>query len=81
MSQIVLERNTKLSPEKILAKAKKTFIDEHRMTLQEESACCLKLTGSGGFVNVAVQEEDSQRKVEIKSREWVEVSKRFIKNL
>jgi hypothetical protein len=57
MAQIVLERNTNLSPEKTMAKAKKTFIDKHR-SLEEESSCCLRFTGSGGFVDITVREED-----------------------
>ncbi len=81
MTQIVLERTTSLSPEKIIAKAKKTFIDKHGLTMEDESSCCLKFEGSGGFVYITVQEEEDQTKVEIKSREWADISKQFIQNL
>jgi hypothetical protein len=81
MAQIVLERNTNLSPEKTMAKAKKTFIDKHRLSLEEESSCCLRFTGSGGFVDITVREEDNQTMVEIKSSEWAEIAKKFIKKL
>jgi hypothetical protein len=51
------------------------------MILEEESVCCLRFTGGGGFVDITIQEEENQTLVEIKSREWVEVSKDFIKKL
>ena len=81
MSQIVLERKTKISLKEVLEKAKKTFVDKYGMTLEEESSCCLKFIGGGGFVYITVQEEEKQTKVEIKSREWAEISKQFIKKL
>jgi hypothetical protein len=81
MSQISLVRTSKLTTDKIKAKAKKTFADKHGMILEEESVCCLRFTGGGGFVDITIQEEENQTLVEIKSREWVEVSKDFIKKL
>jgi len=81
MSQIVLERNTNLSTKKVLEKAKKTFVDKHGLTLEEEASCCLRLKGGGGFVTITIQEEEDQTKVEIKSREWADISKQFIQNL
>ena len=81
MSQISLERTTKLTTDKIKAKAKKTFADKHGMILEEESVCCLRFTGGGGFVHITVQDEENQTLVNIKSKEWVEVSKDFIKKL
>lgn len=81
MAQIVLERNTNLSPEKIMVKARKTFIDKHGLSLEEESSCCLRFTGSGGFVYITVREDENQTIVEIKSSEWTDIAKQFIKNL
>jgi len=81
MSQIVLERTTNLSPKNILTKAKRIFKEEHGMDLEEESSCCLRFTGSAGFVFINIQEEQGKTQVEIKSREWAEVSKMFIKKL
>ena len=81
MSQIVLERNTNLSTKKVLEKAKKTFIDKHGLTLEDESSCCLRFKGGGGFVYITIQEEEDQTKVEIKSREWADITKKFIQNL
>jgi hypothetical protein len=81
MSQISLERKTSLSIEDVLEKAKKTFIEEHGMSLEEDSACCLRFEAGGGFVYIRVSEEEARTKVEVKSREWADISKDFIKKL
>lgn len=81
MSQIVIERITSLTPEDVLSKAKKTFLGEQGMTLEYESPCCLRFKDNAGFLYITVEEEGNKTKVEIKSREWAEASKKFLKKL
>lgn len=63
---------TKLSPEEVIQKAKTYFSGQMGLTIVEEGACCISFEGGGGFVEIAVtQEEDGKTDVDLTTREWM----------
>ncbi len=81
MSQISLETTSKLSPEDIIKKARKTFLEEHGLDIEEEAQCCLRMQGGGGFVYIQAVEEDDKTRVTLEGREWTYQLKQFMESI
>ena len=81
MSQISLETKSKLSPEGVIAAAKKKFVDELGLKITDEAECCLNLEGGGGFVYVQAEPQEKYTKVNIEGREWTFHIKKFAEEI
>ena len=72
---------TKLSPEKVLAKALATFGEGGAgLDVTEQSQCCARFEGGGGHVFVTVSEGD-KNKVDLETREWDYQVRQFMQRL
>jgi len=80
---LVIERQTKKSPEKIMAKAKSFFGSEDggmKMTRDEDHR--VSFQGGDGYVTVKITEDDSKKnRVEITTREYEFQAKQFLVKL
>ena len=72
---------TKLSPEKIIAKAVATFGEGGAgLDVTEQSRCCARFEGGGGHVFVTVS-EGAKTKVDLETREWDYQVRQFMQRL
>ncbi|MBC7227725.1 MAG: hypothetical protein H5T61_10900 [Thermoflexales bacterium] len=74
---------TRRSPEKVLEKALAFFGPGGLgLTVEEQSDCCLRLTGGGGHVWIQIELGESGRtSVVLETREWDSQAMRFLKIL
>ena len=77
---IVIEKKVKGKQEEVLKKAKEFFGPEGKgLTISSEGDCCITFQGTGGFVNVSLNDDESGYiKVRIESREWEYQAKEFL---
>jgi hypothetical protein len=77
-----IAKQSRLSPDEILAKASRYFgkggegLDE-----TESGPCCISFSGVGGFVTVTVCETANERDVDVETREFEYQAKRFLGSL
>jgi hypothetical protein len=81
MAQIALETTSDQSTEEIIARAKKTFVEEYGLEIIEEAECCLRLEGGGGFVYIRTEPKDEHTKVILEGMEWSRQLKDFMKQV
>jgi hypothetical protein len=80
MSSFSIE--TKLSPEQAVENAVAYFgPDVGKLEVVEQEACCARLVGGGGFVQVRAVQEDRGTTVYLETREWDVVVRQFMKQL
>jgi hypothetical protein len=73
---------TKLSPEEAVVKAVSYFgPDVGKLEIVEQEACCARLEGGGGFVQVRAAHEDHGTTVYLETREWDAYVHQFMKLL
>jgi hypothetical protein len=73
---------TKLSPEEAVQAAVAYFgPDVGKLEVVEQEACCARLVGGGGFVQVRAVTEDHGTTVYFETREWDVVVRQFMKQL
>jgi hypothetical protein len=73
---------TKLSPEQAVQAAVAYFgPDVGKLEVTEQEACCARLVGGGGFVQVRAVQEDHGTTVYLETREWDVVVRQFMKQL
>jgi hypothetical protein len=70
MSQTSLETASNITPEEVVNKAKKYFVEEWGMEVVDEAECCLRLEGGGGHVFIQATPEDERTIVILEGREW-----------
>lgn len=80
-----IAKQTKLDAEEILDRASK-FFGEGGEGLKEieRNPCCISFEGTGGYVSVAITEEEPQaksRSVDIETREFEYQAKRFLEKI
>ena len=74
-----ISKESRLTPHEIVSKASRYFgkggegLDE-----TERGSCCISFSGAGGYVTVTVCEKDSQRDVELETREFEYQAKQFL---
>lgn len=80
---LVIEKQTKKSPEKIMAKAKSYFgSDDGGMKLTTNEDRCISFQGGDGYVTVKIFEDDSKKnRVEVTTREYEFQAKQFLVKL
>lgn len=76
-------KETRRSPEQVLERALAFFGPAGLgLTVEEQSACCLRLTGGGGYVLVQVGAAESGRtSVILETREFDYQAARFLETL
>lgn len=81
MSQISLETKTKLTPEIVILRAEAYFSDEYGLEVTEQSDCCIRLEGGGGYVFISVEPEGSLTDVNLEGREWTFELEQFMRSI
>ena len=75
-----ISKPSRLNKDEILAKASGYFgkggegLDE-----TERGGCCISFSGIGGYVTVTVCEQNSQREVDVETREFEYQAKQFLR--
>ncbi|RDE10907.1 MAG: hypothetical protein C4K48_12960 [Candidatus Thorarchaeota archaeon] len=66
-----MSKQTKLTSEKIMEKAKEYFVGRFGFRIVEETAnCCVAFENNLGFVNVQVLNKGDCREITLTTREW-----------
>ena len=73
---------TKLNPEKAVEKAVAYFgPDAGKLEVVEQEACCARLVGGGGFVQIRAVTEDHSTTIYLETREWDAYVRQFMKEI
>ena len=79
---IKIAKQTGLAPEEVVDRAAKFFgKGGEGLEEKERNPCCISFEGSGGYVSIAIYEEEKNRMVEVESREFEYQAKRFLATL
>ena len=79
---IKIAKQTGLTPEEVIDRASKFFgKDGQGLEEKQRNPCCLSFEGGGGYVSIAIYDEEKHRMVEIESREFEYQAKRFLETL
>jgi hypothetical protein len=79
---IRITKQTGLAPEEVIDRASKYFgKDGQGLQEKERNPCCLSFEGGGGYLSIAIYDEEKYRMVEIESREFEYQAKRFLETL
>lgn len=82
---IRITKPTRLKPQDVIQHAADFFgKGGEGLTEKEHNACCISFEGSGGYVTVAVVDEDRQdrqRIVDVETREFEYQAKRFLESI
>ena len=79
---IKIAKQTGLAPEEVIDRASKFFgKDGQGLEEKQRNPCCLSFEGGGGYVSIAIYDEEKHRMVEIESREFEYQVKRFLETL
>jgi hypothetical protein len=72
----------KAKPEDIVTAAKEYFGNDGLglMTI-DESDCCIRFEGGGGFVYISTEPFEGKTRVNLEVREWDNDTKNFLRNL
>jgi len=66
-----MSKETKLSPEKLIERAKEYFVGRFGFKVVEEAAnCCVEFANDLGFVNVQVLDKGGCREITLTTIEW-----------
>ena len=77
-----IARQTRLNSADIIDRAAKFFgQDGEGLEEKERHLCCISFEGVGGYVTVAIVDENKHRVVDIETREFEYQAKRFLKAL
>jgi hypothetical protein len=72
---------TKLSPERVIEKARAYFGTEMGLDTTDDNPCCITFEGGGGFVSVTVNAGEKKTAVELETREWDYQVKQFMREI
>ena len=79
---IRITRQTRLKPAAIIDRASDYFGEGGEgLEENERSLCCISFEGAGGYVAVAVVDEDKHRLIDVETREFEYQVKRFLERL
>ncbi len=79
---IRISKNTRLKPDKIIAKAERFFGEKgERLVEKDRTPCCIFFTGSGGYVAITVVDVQKKRTVDVETREFDYQARRFLDSL
>ncbi len=79
---IRISKKSRLKPDQIITKADQFFGETGEgLVPKDRSSCCIYFTGSGGYVSVTVVEDRKERTVDVETREFDYLVKRFLKGL
>ncbi len=81
MSQISLETTTKHSVHNVIEKAKQKFSRDLELELVEESECCVRFEGGGGFVFIRAETDGNHIRVTLEGQEWAQSLMQFMKEI
>ena len=77
-----ISRQTRLEPEAIIDQAARFFGQGGEgLEEKERNSCCISFEGTGGYVSVAIVDEDKHRIVDIETREFEYQAKRFLETV
>ena len=75
-------RNTRLTRDKIMAKAEKFFgLEGEWLVEKDRSPCCVSFVGGGGYLVITIIEEQKMRVVDVETKEFDFQAKRFLELL
>ena len=79
---IKIAKQTRSTPDEVIDRASK-FFGKGGAGLEEKerNACCISFEGGGGYVSIAIYDEEKHRMVEVESREFEYQAKRFLETL
>jgi hypothetical protein len=78
----VMSKETRLSPEKVIERAKEMFNSKYGLKVTQESpGCCIDFASDIGFVTVQVNNDKGHTEVKVTTREWEYQVGEFLKNL
>jgi hypothetical protein len=79
---LVMAKETKMSADEVLDRARSYFDDRFGLTLGYfNPQCCMEFTGEIGFVDIAVEGSDGKVEVIVRTREWEYQIKDFLRGL
>jgi hypothetical protein len=82
MTMLVMSKETKMSADEILNRAKDYFDNRFGLTLDNYNpSCCIEFHGEIGFVEIAVEGSEDKTEVIIRTREWEFQVKDFLRGL
>ena len=74
-----ISKPSRLNTDEILAKASQYFgKGGEGLNETERGGCCISFSGVGGYVTVTVCEQNSQREVDVETREFEYQAKQFL---
>ncbi len=73
--------NTSIKAEKVMDKAVEFFGTGLNMDITEQRDCCVRFTGSGGFVHVYVIANHGVKEITIECQDWDEQVEKFLVQL
>jgi hypothetical protein len=77
-----ISKQSRLSPDEILAKASRYFGKSGEGLDETESGpCCISFSGVGGYVTVTVCDKGNEREVDVETREFEYQVKQFLGSL
>ena len=77
---IIKKKMTKKTGQAILNKAKSFFGPEgNGLTIASEGNCCITFTGGGGYLTVTIDDSsEGNTRIEVETREWDYLAKKFM---
>jgi hypothetical protein len=82
ITMIKIAKQTGLAAEEVIARASRFFgKGGEGLEEKERNPCCISFGGGGGFVSVAIDDQEKHRMVEVESREFEYQAKRFLGTL
>lgn len=82
MTMLVMSKETKMSADEILDRARNYFDNRFGLTMDNYNpSCCIEFHGEIGFVEVEVEESEGKMEVIIRTREWDFQVKDFLRGL
>jgi len=77
---MVYEKKSKISCEEVFNKAD-NFFEQELGLKRDKKEDCSSYTGGGGHVKISCCKEDNKSVVEIETREWDRMVKKFLKKI
>jgi hypothetical protein len=82
ITMIKIAKQTGLAPEEVIDRASRFFgKGGEGLEEKERNPCCISFEGGGGYVSIAIYDEENHRMVEVESREFEYQAKRFLGTL
>lgn len=77
-----IAKRTGLVPEEVIKRALKFFgKGGEELEEKERNRCCISFEGGGGYVSIAIVDEEKRSIVDVETREFEYQTKRFMQTL